>query len=143
MLKTSFNIESYFDINNKLLNMNTRDPKLTALMFNECINSQDLEGLIDLMAEDHKFIDSENKVENRKQMEIGWKEFFEAYPDYRNYFQKVISKNNLVILLGHSVCVYDPLDGPAIWTAKIENDKVAEWRIYEDTKENRKKLKIS
>ena len=30
----------------------------------------------------------------------------------------------------------------AIWTAKIENDLVVEWCIYEDTEENRKKFSL-
>jgi hypothetical protein len=32
--------------------MNTRDPKLTALQFNECINHQDIDGMTSLMGED-------------------------------------------------------------------------------------------
>jgi hypothetical protein len=35
------------------------------------------------------------------------------------------------------------LDGPAIWTAKVSGDKLAEWRVYEDTTENRTQLGIT
>ena len=34
------------------------------------------------------------------------------------------------------------LAGAALWTATIENARVAEWRVYEDTSENRKRLAI-
>ncbi|MHA2239799.1 MAG: nuclear transport factor 2 family protein [Candidatus Hodarchaeales archaeon] len=84
--------------------MKGKDPKIIALLYNECINNRDLEGIIALMAENHKFIDSKNRVENKEQMKKSWKEFFAEYPDYRNIFHTVISRENLVILLGHSVC---------------------------------------
>jgi ketosteroid isomerase-like protein len=58
--------------------MNTRDPKLTALQFNEYINKQDIKGLSHLMTENHTFIDREGKVDKGKRSMIkGWMEFFE------------------------------------------------------------------
>jgi hypothetical protein len=125
------------------MNMNKRDPKLVALLYNECINARSLEGVINLMADNHQFIDTKNRVENREQMKESWSSFFEEYPDYINVFHTVISRDNFVILLGHSECSYEPLDGPAIWTAKVENDLIAEWRIYDDTEENRKLLEVN
>jgi hypothetical protein len=123
-------------------NVKEKDPKLIALHYNECINTLDLDGVIELMAENHKFIDTKNRVEDKEQMKTSWKEFFEEYPDYINVFHTVISRENFVILLGHSECSHPPLDGPAIWTAKIEKDKVLEWRIYLDTEENRQLLEL-
>ncbi|GEM_PF-7007246 len=38
--------------------------------------------------------------------------------------------------------IYQKIYDPATRTAKIESDLVAEWRIYEDREENRKKLNI-
>ena len=122
--------------------MNTKDPKFTALQYNEYINNRDLEGVIALMADDHRFIDTKNRVENKKQIKTSWNEFFTEYPDYKNIFHTVISRESFVILLGHSECSEPVLDGPAIWTAKVENDLIAEWRIYDDTEENRSLLDI-
>ena len=82
--------------------MNKRDPKLVALLYNECINAQDLEGVINLMSVNHQFIDIKNRVENKDQMKESWKSFFEEYPDYINVFHTIISRDNFVILLGHS-----------------------------------------
>lgn len=46
-----------------------------------------------------------------------------------------------VAIVGHSVCPGNSaLDGPALWTARIENGRVAEWRVYEDSAENRVRL---
>jgi len=123
--------------------MNLRDPKITALQFNEYSNTQDMKGLIRLMAEDYTFIAISGGVEKGKEMNIkGWKCFFDEYPDYKNVFTRVESKDNLVILIGYSTCSYEPLDGPAIWVATIENDLVSKWQIYEDSEETRKKLGI-
>jgi ketosteroid isomerase-like protein len=36
------------------------DIEAIALQFNDCINNRDIEGLTDLMTEDHVFIDMEN-----------------------------------------------------------------------------------
>jgi hypothetical protein len=68
--------------------------------------------------------------------------FFLSYPDYVNHFSIVESRNNLVLVIGFSTCSHKPLDGPALWTAKIENNLVAEWRVYLDTPENREKLNL-
>ena len=123
--------------------MNKRDPKIIALLFNECINNQELDGLTNLMSDDYTFIDSKNKIHPSKEDGIkGWGEFFSTYPDYRNNFSKIILKEDLVIIIGYSTCSYEPLDGPALWTARVRNDLIAEWRIYDDTQENREKLGI-
>ncbi|MBS3741897.1 MAG: nuclear transport factor 2 family protein [Candidatus Cloacimonetes bacterium] len=121
--------------------MNTKDPKLIVLQFNECINNQNIQCLRKLMSSDHVFIDSSNgKVEGKENMLSAWKEFFESYPDYKNHFSRIKSSDNLVLITGYSSCSHKPLDGPVIWTAKVENDKVTEWRVYADTPENRNNL---
>jgi ketosteroid isomerase-like protein len=123
--------------------MNLKDPKLTALQFNEYINNQDIEGISNLINEDYTFIDSSGKIEKGKELNIkNWKHFFDQYPDYKNIFTKIESRDNLVILIGYSTCSYEPLDGPAIWTATIKNDLIAKWQIYDNTEENRNNLGI-
>jgi hypothetical protein len=112
-------------------------------MFNECINNRDLDGLSDLMAGYYVFIDSSSNVQKGKELNIkGWADFFDLYPDYVNHFQLIESRDNLVLVIGYSTCAYDPLDGPALWTAKVEHDLIAEWRVYLDTAENRRLLKL-
>lgn len=123
--------------------MNTKDPKLTALQFNEYINRQDIKGLNSLMTEDYTFIDRANEVTRGKDVMIkGWLEFFKTYPEYKNTFTRIDSDDELVILIGYAYWSKKEPHDPAIWTARIKNDRVAEWRIYENTKKNRKKFKI-
>lgn len=124
--------------------MNAKDPKLTALQFNEYINNQDIKGLSSLMTENHTFIDREDEVYPGKDpMTRGWMEFFESFPDYQNTFSRVESRDNLVILIGYATWSKGSDRDHAIWTARIENDLVAEWRIYRDTEQNRRKLEIA
>jgi ketosteroid isomerase-like protein len=123
--------------------MEYTEPKGVALLFNKQINARNLEKLTDLMTPDHTFIDAEGEsFFGRKEMEKGWAEFFERYPDYRNIFSRVESRSNFVIMIGHSECSESSLDGPALWTAIIRDNRVAEWRVYSDTEENRRKLEI-
>jgi predicted SnoaL-like aldol condensation-catalyzing enzyme len=123
--------------------MNTKDPKLIALQFNEYINKQDIKGLSSLMTEGHTFIDRKGKVDKGKgSMTKGWIEFFKSFPAYKNTFYRVESRENLVILVGYAYWSEKDKYDPAIWTARIENDLVAEWRIYENTEENRQMLGI-
>jgi predicted SnoaL-like aldol condensation-catalyzing enzyme len=121
--------------------MNAVDPKLTALQFNECINRQDIDGLTRLMTEDHTFIDQKGEIdEGKASMTKGWIDFFRSWPEYRNTFLRVQSRDDLVVLYGYSRWKKGDEPDYAIWTARIEDDLVAEWRIYDDTEENKRKF---
>jgi uncharacterized protein (TIGR02246 family) len=101
-----------------------------ALRFNEKINQQDLKGLAELMTDDHTFIDSDGTATKGKEvMKKGWKQFFEKYPDYRNTFTSVTTQKDIVVMVGYSTCSYKPLDGSNIWTARIRDRRVSEWRV--------------
>ena len=118
--------------------MNTRDPKLTALLFNECINARDLEGLAALMTEDHAFVDrSDDRHEGKDYMSKGWKSFFDEFPKYRNTFLQIQSVDDLVVVVGYAEWTAGGQRDHVIWTATIRDDLVAEWRVLEDTEANR------
>ncbi|UCE12159.1 MAG: nuclear transport factor 2 family protein [Candidatus Heimdallarchaeota archaeon] len=124
--------------------MNLKDPKLTALQFNEHINNQNIKSLSNLMTEDHTFIDRKGEIDKGKEsITKGWIDFFNQFPDYKNTFTRVESRGEyLVILIGYANWTGEGPPDHAIWTALIEDDLVAEWRIYEDTPANRKKFNI-
>jgi ketosteroid isomerase-like protein len=115
------------------IEMDSSKLMLTALRFNEGINQQDLEGLAELMTDDHTLIViANNKGEATKGKNLvkeGWREFFKKYPDYRNIFTSVTVQGNVVVMVGYSTCSFKPLDGPNIWTAKIRGGRVSEWRV--------------
>lgn len=123
--------------------MNSRDPKLVALQFNECINNQDLNGLAFLMTDDHAFIDREGKVTQGKQTMVeSWKQFFEMFPEYRNTFNCVQSRDNRVTILGYAHWSKEEPYDPVIWTATIVSDLVQEWRVHVDTATNRRECDL-
>jgi ketosteroid isomerase-like protein len=124
--------------------MNALDIMMVPLRFNEKINQRDLKGLVSLMTPDHRFTDAAGEThEGREVMKEGWRDFFSSYPDYKNIFTRVQVRDDLVIMIGHSTCSYEPLDGPALWTAKIHQGAVSEWRVYEDTQEQRRNLGVA
>jgi ketosteroid isomerase-like protein len=109
--------------------------------FNHCINNQDVEGLAALMSEDHTFIDRDGSSHGPKShMVKGWKQFFEMFGLYKNTFNQIMADGDKVFVLGFAYwSEKEPYD-PVIWTAKIENNLIAEWRVYEDSDNNRKKF---
>ncbi len=93
--------------------MNRRDPKLTALLFNECINARDLEGLAALMTDDHAFVDRDDgRHQGKDHMNEGWKRFFREFPEYRNTFSRIQALDDRVVVRGY-----------AEWTAGGERDQ--------------------
>ena len=123
--------------------MNSKDPKLVPLQFNECINNQDLDALALLMTDDHAFIDHEGTVSQPKQAMVqAWKQFFEMLPKYRNTFNRVQSKDDLVAIRGFAYWSAEKPYDPVIWTATIVNDLVREWHLYADTEANRRQFDL-
>ena len=118
------------------------DPESVVTRFNEGINGRDLEVLARLMTDDHVFIDSAgDRVDGRQGCLDAWRGFFGAYPDYRNEFASMVqASSDMVAVMGRSVCSVPALDGPALWTARIREGRVWEWRVYEDTPETRARI---
>lgn len=111
----------------------TPDSRQIVLRFNDAINARDLEGLAALMTDDHVFIDSaDTRVSGKEAVLAAWRGFFEAFPDYRNVFERLNGDGDTVAVSGHSVCSYAPLDGAARWSARIVDGKIAEWRVHAD-----------
>ena len=111
--------------------------------FNDAINSRDPGQLASFMSEDHTFIDSAGvKVAGRKDCMVAWEDFFRQFPDYKNNFEHMEIHGNDVITFGHSKCSDERLSGPALWTATMKNNLIQEWRVYVDTPENRKLLRV-
>lgn len=112
-----------------------------ALEFNSRINGRDLDGLADLMSDDHTFVDTDGNVTSGKPACLhAWSTFFDAFPDYRNIVESATARGDLVVLAGHSVCSQPDLAGPALWTALVSDGRVSEWRVYQDTPPNRRHL---
>lgn len=108
------------------------------MRFNDAISGQRLEDLAQLMAPEHRFVDTEDHtVEGKIACLDAWTGFFSAFPDYRNEFDEIHSRDDTVYVRGRSHCSNAALDGPALWSAHVAGGMVTEWRVYEDTVPNR------
>src|SRR5215510_3210211 len=120
------------------------DPRTLTVTFNEHINNRDVDGIARLMTGDHTFIDSAaHETRGKAKCLEAWRGFFTSFPDYRNIFDRLEVENDRVVVVGRSTCSDVRLDGPALWTARVRDDRLAEWRVYEDTPTNRRTLGIA
>jgi ketosteroid isomerase-like protein len=120
------------------------DARALTVSFNDHINNRDLDALATLMTDDHTFIDTAGQaIRGKSKCVDTWRGFFASFPDYRNIFDRLEVTDDRVIVVGRSMCSDVRLDGPALWTAKARDSKLAEWRVYEDTPANRHMLGIA
>lgn len=123
--------------------MSSQELKSIVVAFNDYINNQDIVGLSSLMTENHTFIDRDGESHGPKSFMInGWKEFFIMFPKYRNTFEKIEVIDNLVSVRGFAYWSEKEQYDPVIWTAIIEDNLISEWRVYEDSPENRNKFNL-
>lgn len=110
--------------------MNSFDTMMVAMEFNKRINQQDLEGLSELMSDDHILVvNSQDPAKGKESVTKGWQTFFRNNPDYQNIFTSVTVQDDVVIMIGYSTCAEPALDGPNVWTANITDGLVSEWRV--------------
>lgn len=112
------------------------------IRFNECVNGGDLDGLVTLMTASHRHVDSSGfVVAGREECAERWRGFFTEYPTYRDVFESVRSEGDLVRAVGYSECPGAvQLEGPALWSAIVEDGLVAEWHVHADTPQARREL---
>jgi hypothetical protein len=119
-------------------------PKSVALKFVEVINAGDSEALIRLQTEDFTLIDMAGDVFRGRD---GWQGYFSANPDYRIHVQKALISGNGVAIIGKTTGSHVPPEveenETVLWTAQIRNGLVAEWRIFSDIEEAKKKAQKS
>jgi ketosteroid isomerase-like protein len=124
--------------------MNVSNTQDVAVRFNDAINARDLDGLAALMTDDHRFVDTEERADVGKTACVqSWRGFFEQFPDYRNVFMTIVLRGDVVLAVGYSTCSFAALAGPAIWKATIRGNKVAEWRVYNDSEATRQTLNLT
>ena len=119
--------------------------------FVKAINRHDTEAIHDLMAEGHRFIDSMGReVSGRDEMKKSWIAFFKIVPDYNINISEVFTSDNKLVLLGNASGTYST-DGSlkienrwkthAAWRAVVEDDKIAEWKVFGDNEAIRRVIR--
>ena len=110
--------------------------------FVERINKGDVGGILDLMTENHLFVDSlGNEVRGRDSMKKGWEGYFAMVPDYRIAVEDTLISGDVIVLLGSASGTYavegellpeNRWETPAAWKALVRGEEIAEWRVYAD-----------
>jgi len=117
-------------------------PEEVARAFVQAIHAHDMNALMQLMSDDHTFIDSlGNSVRGKETMRKGWEGYFSMVPDYTVSIDEICSMGDIVMIFGSASGTYTT-DGkllpenrwktPAAFRATIQGDKVKEWRVYAD-----------
>jgi uncharacterized protein (TIGR02246 family) len=122
-----------------------------AQAFLRAINRQDVEDLVQLMAPDHRFVDSlGNVVAGREQMRAGWTGYFKMVPDYSIAVEESFCDGSVVVMLGVAEGTYAPGGGiqpenrwktPVALRAQVDEGLVSEWRVYADNEPLREKMR--
>lgn len=114
------------------------------------INVGDVDGIAELMTEDHRFIDSLGvEVVGRAEMRRGWKEYFRLVPDYRIEVRDTFTRGDVVVLLGFArgTCekddppVEEAWETPAAWRVRVREGYIAEWQVYADNEPIRRTIR--
>ena len=112
--------------------------KVTVRRFIDLINAQDVDGLYNLMTEDHKFVDALGQVvRGRETMRGAWAMDFRMVPDYHISCDEMIGQGNVVGAFGIAGGTYNPDGGelseenrwkaPVALRAEVKGDLVAQW----------------
>jgi ketosteroid isomerase-like protein len=120
------------------------------LAFIEAINGGDVEALLSLMTDDHVMrILDETPVSAKEALRAAWRGYFEAFPRYRIYVDRVAVEGERVAVLGATTGSHlglpdeEERDLPVVWTADVRGDQLASWNILEDSAETRRELGLN
>ena len=116
--------------------------KNIAIRFVKAINDHNVDEILNLMSEDHIFIDAvDNKSVGKKGMKQGWKGYYELFPDYKIEISDITENGFTIGLFGYASATYKNLTNklnsnswriPASWKAIVENNKIKHWQVYCD-----------
>jgi limonene-1,2-epoxide hydrolase len=129
--------------------MSSNDVNVVAA-FIAAINRHALAAISDLMAENHAFVDSRDRiVSGREEMITAWKAYFCMFPDYEIRVESMLADNGIVAIFGSTSGTYNGKRGlvpenrivmPAAWRACVEDGKVKLWQVYADWTEGMKTI---
>ena len=105
--------------------------------FVERINRGDTEKLASMMADVFTFTDIEGDIcvvrsfsEKRK----FWDDYIDGFPGYRIKIERILSSGTDIAFIGKTVNSHLPryfeVNETLIWYARVQDDKISEWRIF-------------
>jgi ketosteroid isomerase-like protein len=122
--------------------MKRESSKTIVNRFVKAINDHDITEIINLMSEDHIFIDGmDNKSVGKRGMTEAWKGYFELFPDYKIEISDITEDESVIGIFGYVNATYKNLINelnsnfwriPASWKVIVENSKIKHWQVYCD-----------
>ena len=116
--------------------------KNIVLDYIDAINKADIDGILNLMSDDHILIDSQdNKMTGKDNLRQAWIGYFGMFPDYKIEVNEVLEKDSLICALGYASGTYKNLKNkgnsnhwkiPIALTAIIKDNHIMQWQIYAD-----------
>ena len=126
-------------------NANIMTNRELMLAFVSCINEHSVNGLAELMSEDHTFIDAHgNQIVGKEKMIAGWRGYFQWFPDYSievsDVFEGDLSEaGQPFAMFGFAGGSFKGNSGaswrlPAAWKAVVKDGRITFWQVFADTK---------
>jgi uncharacterized protein (TIGR02246 family) len=129
------------DIEESSEERNQLDVLKTAISFVEKINEHDVNGIAELMTDDHTFIDSMGIVmKGKKKMKTAWEGYLSWIPDYEITVVNTLLTGDSVGLFGTAKGMFafdeksesNKFEIPAAWRAKVKDKLISEWQVFAD-----------
>jgi ketosteroid isomerase-like protein len=116
----------------------------TVLLFMDRINQHDADKLVELVTDDHEFVDSLGKtMRGRENVLNGWRGYFAFCPDYWVTHEEVFAQAKQVAVVGAAggtiaaggkLLVENKWMIPAAWLAVVNDGKIQKWQVFADNK---------
>ncbi len=112
----------------------------------KCINTQNIDGLEALAADDHVFfVDGEARSVGKDRIRPSWTGYFASLPDYVVYEDELFDRPDAVYLIGNTTGSHVPAElervpSCVIWRCVVIDGHISEWSIYSGNKENRERF---
>ena len=116
--------------------------KETILAFIDRINAHDVDGIVNLMADDYQFINSSgDRFRGREFMRQTWRTQFTLHPDFHIRVDRIVADDESVGIFGWAEGTYSP-DGtldednhwevPSAFLGIARDGKMVHWQVYSD-----------
>ena len=124
----------------KKTEIKTNSNKIVVLQFVEAINSASADKMVELITEDHIFVDAgDGKYQGREVMKQGWMGYFSMFPDYMIDIVDLTENDSIIGIFGYASGTYKGLKNetkdnyfriPAAWKAVVVDGKIKHWQVY-------------
>ena len=122
-------------------------PVATVIHFVDCVNRGDVDGLAELMTDDHELrVFDEQPVRGRDANIAGWRGYVGAFPGYEILPHRISERDGTVAVLGHTSGSHLGLSDAEettltlVWRAEVHDGRLRSWTLSEDTPQLRRAL---